>query len=318
MPPRANEERIAARNEPGVASRTSARFAQKPTDPRPGVARLPGIDLDERQQDLPGCSVNDIDEDLRHYLLPGLPVERIRACYAGAAGNEIESGKFASNESSAALAANTFGFFLIQPETLPPLPGTEDLGWPASTVELERVVRFPWSGGRHPCLDVLIGTQTALIGVESKRYEPFRPKSTAELSDAYDRDVWGKEMRGYQRIRDELRSGALAFRHLDAAQLIKHAFGLRTTVHKDPKHSDKQAVLFYLFAEPKAWSDRRAIPSIDVELHRSEIQRFSELVHGDEVRFLWSSYAAMLDVWRRRGLDAVGDHVEALHTRFDL
>ena len=128
--------------------------------------------------------------DISAHLLPGLPVEQIRACYAAAAGNEIESGKFASKESSAALAANTFGLYLLRPRLLPALPRTEEFGWPASSVTLEGVVRFPWAGGKHPCLDALIKTETALIGVESKRYEPFRAKPAASLSDAYDRDVW--------------------------------------------------------------------------------------------------------------------------------
>ncbi len=49
-------------------------------------------------------------------LLPYLPVEKVRAAYKAAPGNEMESGKFASQESSAALAANTFGYFLEKPK----------------------------------------------------------------------------------------------------------------------------------------------------------------------------------------------------------
>src|SRR5947209_2825083 len=109
-------------------------------------------------------------------LLPGLPVDRILACYAAAPGNEIESGKFFSPESSAALAANTFGYFLNRLADLPPLPGCPKLGWPACDLGLEAIVRFPWSGGKHPCLDALVETRDALIGIESKRYEPFRAK----------------------------------------------------------------------------------------------------------------------------------------------
>lgn len=130
--------------------------------------------------------------DLELALLPGLPTERIRAAYSRAGGNEIGSGKFMSPESSAALAANAFGLFLGEPQRLPLLPGTADDGWPALDVQLEAEVRFPWSGGRHPCLDVLIETRTALIGIESKRYEPFRGKPMPAFSDAYSRPVWGR------------------------------------------------------------------------------------------------------------------------------
>jgi hypothetical protein len=53
---------------------------------------------------------SEVDADaLANALLPGLPGELIRACYAAAPGNEIASAKFASPESSAALAASTFG-----------------------------------------------------------------------------------------------------------------------------------------------------------------------------------------------------------------
>jgi hypothetical protein len=55
------------------------------------------------------------------YFLPGLPVGIIRAAYLNAPGNEIESGKFASPESSAALVANAFGLFLDDPATLVPV-----------------------------------------------------------------------------------------------------------------------------------------------------------------------------------------------------
>ena len=89
-------------------------------------------------------------------FLPGVPGEQIEAIYNAAPGKEIESGKFDSPESSAALAANTFGFFLNRPGELPPLPGCEDAEWPATSLALEKEVRFPWkSRWGHPVLDVV-------------------------------------------------------------------------------------------------------------------------------------------------------------------
>src|SRR5918999_3208575 len=121
---------------------------------------------------------------MKSMFLPGLPDDLIRACYAAAPGNEMESGKFDSPESSAALAANAFGLFLPRPADLPPPPGGETWGWPALSVRLEVEVRFPWRGGR-PWVDVLVETSTALIGIESKRYEPFRRKDDVDFSEAY-------------------------------------------------------------------------------------------------------------------------------------
>ena len=38
---------------------------------------------------------------------------------------------------------------------------------------------------RHPILDCLVETPSALIGIESKRFEPYRSKPASRLSDAY-------------------------------------------------------------------------------------------------------------------------------------
>ena len=102
-------------------------------------------------------------------FLPCIPSEQVETAYRNAKGNEISSGKFDSPESSANLVANVFGFFLNSAIDLPPLPGCADEEWPAISVALEQTVRLPWRGGRHPVLDVLVTTPSALIGIECKR-----------------------------------------------------------------------------------------------------------------------------------------------------
>ena len=52
-------------------------------------------------------------------FLPGVPGPDIEAIFEAAPGNEIGTGKFDSPESSAALAANAFGFFLNRASDLP-------------------------------------------------------------------------------------------------------------------------------------------------------------------------------------------------------
>jgi hypothetical protein len=249
--------------------------------------------------------------------LPGLPLERIIADYAAAPGKELES-KLLSPESSAALVANAFGFFLERPSDLPPLPSAEDWGWPPSSVRLEAIMRFPWAGGRHPCLDVLIETPAALIGIESKRYEPFRPARAPTLSDAYWRPVWGPAMSGYERVRDGLRDGSMVFTQLDAGQLVKHAFGLRTEVHRDAALPGKRPVLLYLYAEPPRWHDGRGISQEDFASHRAEIARFAQIVNGDEVAFRSWSYRDLLVVWSAVANSDVRGHAAAIAARFPL
>jgi len=262
------------------------------------------------QLDRPGT------ESIAASLLPGVPVDLILEIYGRAPGNEIASGKFASPESSAALAANTFGPFMTRPAELQPPPGGEAWGWPASSVRLEAILRFPWKGGRHPCLDALVETPAALIGVESKRYEPFRAKAAVAWSDAYWRPVWGDAMAGYERIRDRLRGGRSAFALLDAAQLVKHAFALRTAVHREKQFLGKQPVLLYLYAEPERWPDGRPIPRADIEAHRVEIRSFAEAVTGDEVVFHACSYRELLSAWTASCRELARAHAAAIVTRF--
>lgn len=143
-------------------------------------------------------------------FLPGVPDELIRAALAAAGGNEIESGKLDSLESSAALAVNAFGWFINRPSDLPAFPTLADIDWPATRVDVERQMRFPWRGGRHPWLDAAVETQMHLVGVESKRFEPFRDAKSVNLSAAYDRDVWGGRMAPFTRMRDRLRAGEVS------------------------------------------------------------------------------------------------------------
>lgn len=115
-------------------------------------------------------------------FLPGVPAEAVLAALQRSPGNELASGKFDSPESSAALAVNAFGWFLERPKALPPLPGVP-MGLP-ERVEVEAEMHFPWRGGRHPWLDAAITTATTLVGVEAKRYEPFRPGKASSFSEA--------------------------------------------------------------------------------------------------------------------------------------
>lgn len=225
-------------------------------------------------------------------FLPGVPAGYVLQRLAKAGGKEVESGKLLSPESSAALAVNCFGWFIERPDQLPPLKGLEGAGAP-EWVDLEFCARFPWSGGRHPWLDAVVRTPTTLVGIESKRFEPFRDVKSVSLSDAYDRPVWGSNMQGYESMRDRLRSGEERFVHLDAAQLVKHAFGLVT----EGRRQRRMPALFYLFAEPAGRNGHCISPDI-LARHRDEISRFAAAVAGDEVDFHSSSYRDWLETWQ--------------------
>jgi hypothetical protein len=232
-------------------------------------------------------------------FLPGVPEAYVLERLRQAGGDEIGSGKFAHPESSAALAANAFGWFHDRPTMLPPLPGAEAAG-PAERIEIEYCARFPWAGGKHPWLDAALISATHLIGIESKRFEPFRDAKLVSFSAAYDRHVWGDHMQRYGAV--------LRYHHLDAAQLVKHAYGLVT----EGRRIGRKPMLFYLFAEPPARGDL-LITAGDRKRHRDEISDFAARVAGDGVVFGSASYLE----WLRGATGSAADHAAALIARFN-
>ncbi|MXY52356.1 MAG: hypothetical protein F4Y86_07500 [Gammaproteobacteria bacterium] len=246
-------------------------------------------------------------------FLPGVPGAEIERILNAAPGNEITSGKFDSPESSSALVANAFGFYLHRAVDLPVLPGCEEEVWPARSLSMEAKLRFPWRGGRHPFLDCLVETPSALIGIESKRFEPYR----SSLSDAFWRPVWGEHMGGYEGVRDRLRDNpAGGFAHLDAAQLFKHALALRSEVYRREPCKLKP-ILFYLYAEPEVWPrNGEAVDEQAKARHREEIEAFGKAVGDDEVSFVWCPWRNLLDTWASQRDSRTRAHAQAVRDRF--
>lgn len=244
-------------------------------------------------------------KELSSYLLPGIPVDRVAAALGAAAGQELASGKFGSPESSSALAVNGFGPFLENPGALPPFPCLHDLDWPALSVGVEQQMRFPWAGGRHPWLDAAIETGSHLIGVESKRFEPFRDFKLAKLSPKYSSHQWDEGMEPWCAMRDLLLADPAAFRHLDAAQLVKHGYGLVA----EAKRRAKSPILLYLYAEP---TEGRTISATAFVDHRSEITRFANEVAGSTVRFTACSWRE----WLKSFPQDLAGHADRLIARF--
>jgi hypothetical protein len=241
-------------------------------------------------------------------FLPDLPVDDILAALGRAPGNELKSGKFDSPDSSSALLANAFGWFLHRPDMMPMLPG--GLGR-AKSVTLEAEMLYPWTGGKHPWLDVAIETDRYLIGIEAKRFEPFRPAKANRFPDMLDRKVWGEKMEGYTRIRRTRANGARRFTTLDDVELVKAAYGLRTEAHR----RKLKPVLMYLYAEPAAFANGRAVSQDQISAHRADMKLFSESVEGDEVEFLPMHWADMLALWGR-GKMPLAEHAARVAERF--
>jgi hypothetical protein len=245
-------------------------------------------------------------------ILAELDRATILSAYGAATSGDAGAGDFLSPQSSTALAANAFGPFLDAPEALPPLPELGDLGWPARQVRPKTVLPLPWRGGRHPCLDLVIVTSTAVIGLASRRYEPFRARSRTSLSGAYWRPVWGSQMAGFQSVRDHLNDGSLAFQHLDAAPLVKQGLALMNAA----RSTGLRPTLVYLYAEPDAWPEGAPIARDPIERHRQEIAFFAHRVRGDAVGFSALTYRELLAAWAADGRREIRDHAVALREHF--
>lgn len=241
-------------------------------------------------------------------FLPDLPVDGILECLKRSPGHEVNTGKMEGPESSAALTANAFGWFLNRAQDFPPLPGVP--AGQVSSVTLEAEMRYPWTGGRHPWLDVAIETHTTLIGIEARRYEPFRPMKVNGFAEVVDRPVWREKLAHFTKLRDDLVAGEIGFQTLDAVQLIKSAYGLQTRAEK----RGVGAVLVYLYAEPAAWANGKPVDPKRVALHRREVAQFAKLVAGDSVTFVPIRWVDVMYHWGKSAKLAA--HVAALRERF--
>ena len=160
----------------------------------------------------------------------------------------------------------------------------------------------------------------AYIGVESKRYEPYRGRPSVGFSQTYWRDVWGPAMNGYQAQRDGLHEGLVQYRYLDASQLIKHALGLRSAAARlnEGNATPRTPWLIYLYATPRAWptGTRRRIAEAEHRAHEEEIEQFAEAVAEDEVRFEALTYRTLLEQWRSSTDADVRAHAKAVAKAF--
>ena len=241
-------------------------------------------------------------------FLSGVPAQAVTAALRRAPGNELASGKFSGPESSSALVANAFGWFLDRPTARPSLPGVP-MGQ-AEAVDLTVEMHFPWQGGRHPFADVAITTPTTLVSLISKRYEPFRPAKRAEFTEEFEAREWGVGMANYHAMRRALVDGQASYRHLDAVQLVKHAYGLRTQALKRARG----AVLVYLHASPAEWANGKPLNPAAIASHQAEIDNFARAVKGDVVTFAPVRWIDLLAQWSR--IPELAVHAKAVANTF--
>ncbi len=232
-------------------------------------------------------------------FLPGVPAAAVLAALGRIPGSDLDS-----PDSSFALVANTFGWFLDRPRQMLPFPGVP-MG-PPETVELGVEMQLPLRGVRHPRLDAVVTTSTTLVGITSRRYQPFRPAKAVAFTEPFDSRDDGDGMARWGAMRKALTEGRQSFRHLDAVTLVKQAHALRTQGVKRARGS----VLVYLHAAPTHWASGKPVDPKAIARHKSEIADFARAVKGDAVTFAPLRWADLLAEWSRQ--PALSAHAAAL------
>lgn len=235
-------------------------------------------------------------------LVAGVGLADIEADFRQGDGNELE-GKFRAAHSSSALAANTFGPFRKTPRELT-LSGQTEFG----ALQFERKCHHGLAGRRAPNLDLVAEGAAGVVGVESKCLEYLSPHR-AEFAEAYDAGILDDRRNGpWFAHMQTLRSAPNLYRWLDAAQLVKHAFGLAHTFPGRRVH------LLYLF-----WEPRNADAYAHFRDHRAEATRFSAAVAGGAPSFAFMTYAELWREWEQKAEpDWLAPHVARLRLRYEV
>lgn len=210
--------------------------------------------------------------------------------------------KMRALHSSSALAVNVFDNW-VESNTDPLRVA---LGLTGEIVSISFEEQFPTGlGGIPPNVDVALRLSTGhVIGIESKFSEWVTPKPTGRESfkPAYfpaGNSLWqSKNLPCSQKLAELVNNGIEKFIHLNVPQLLKHALGMANELHD-------QFSLFYMYYD---W------PGPESDVHKSEIQRFVQLV-GSELRFKSFSYQ---EIFRLLGEEDIEDdeYMEYLFRRY--
>ncbi|UWQ90785.1 hypothetical protein K3727_18835 [Rhodobacteraceae bacterium M382] len=214
-------------------------------------------------------------------------------------GNELGT-KFRAAHSSSALAVNSFAPFRSR---IADLRLCEQSHF--TDLQFERKCPTGLRGGRAPNLDVLLTSESTVIGIESKLTEYLGPH-IATFSAAYTNQIRDERReQGYFREMQRLMNAPNHYKWLDAAQLIKHGFGLAKTF------TGKAVSLCYLYWEP---ADPESSPAFAE--HRAEIVEFADRVAGSTPFFFATSYPELWSSWRAEAPPWISRHIDELEARY--
>jgi restriction endonuclease-like protein len=255
---------------------------------------------DAMRRDMPNYT-----RTLSDSFVAGALDEDTRSDFSSGDGGELEGDppKMCAAHSSSALALNAFRPFRSHPERLK-LVGLE--GFTQAKFEKKLPTGLL---GNPPNLDFVVRGPAGVVAVESKFTEVLGAKR-AKFAASYEGAVARLAGPAWTDLYRSLRDDPSRFRHLDAAQLVKHYLGVRNSL-VDAKG---ELVLMYVFWEPKNAADSAVFVR-----HRREVEEFGGSVRDGNVTFHSISYSRLWDRWEEESdWDGMGDHVSALRARYEL
>lgn len=131
-----------------------------------------------------------------------------------------------------------------------------------------------------PNIDIVIGNfQPEIFAIESKFAEPYRDKPKAICKAYIDNKSLWTDLPELNKLANEICPNTDMFQYLDAAQLIKHILGLKTSYNKE------RFRLLYL------WYDLVGKEGAE---HRKEIEKFEVIAKRDNINFSHITYQEVI------------------------
>lgn len=162
-----------------------------------------------------------------------------------------------------------------------------------------------------PTPDAILQGASGTVVIEAKVAEPWRREREQKVSVQYDERAARLSPRALAVV-EAIRTGALAYKHLDAAQLVKHLLGIHSALEDGSLAEPVRLVLLY-------WrpSDTGRHTDAFEQLEDEFVDLAARL--GDQpVTMTAASTSAVLDTWSGHAQPAwLRQHAARLRARYD-
>ena len=258
------------------------------------------------EQQKPGVAINaqHYVNDFRNNLLPNVSPGDFKADLLATSRAEFKK-DFCAIHSSLAMMVNCFAPFRHQIADLT-LPTVDPTNAKFNGLCFRR--KCPTGlRGTPPRPDVFLLGTAGVVAIDSTLTEHLEFR-TAEFSESYTDQSPGKHWENGKWFDEMLRLIRYPkhYKWLNAAQLIKHAFGLAQ------EFSGESITLLYLYWEPENPDCNPAFAE-----HRQEVEGFARRVAGSKNPvFKAMSYRELWNLWRAGAPDWLREHLDQLKKRY--